>query len=1086
MTFATNERVDKALRLLTQGLTPYVEAKMKARHGNGWRVQASRAGGGDPRAPLDAYGLLKTMLDNWQTVFGIDLNRAARNFVSQALDGRNAWAHATATLNPVETLRALDAMSETLAAISAKQLAAQVRSLHEEQIRDAGPAVAAVPEPKPQGDLLAIPAAAARLKPWREVAIPHPDVLESRFKDAEFAADLATVEMGRAAGEYLYPADFFRITFLTKGLERVLALACQRLTGSGGEPVIGLQTPFGGGKTHTMLALYHLAGAEDPRALPGMGGVLDQAGVTQWRPAKRFVFVGTAHGPRQRLSRQDEPALRTPWGLMAWRLAGQAGLDIVGEAEGTGANPGSERLVRLFELASPCLVLFDELVAYSRQLEGSAYEAFLSFTQSLTEAVKVVPGALVLGSLPESAAEAGGPVGLDALRRLEKIFGRVQSAWMPARGRETYEIIRRRLFQELDAEGTRARDATVRAFTELYRENRSEFPPECAEPNYRELLTLAYPIHPELFALLSGTWGGLEKFQRTRGVLRLMANVIYALWRSDDRNPMILPGSLPLRDERVRSGVLDPLQDAFQSALETEVEGEAARPQQIEARRQAYGRVQALTRATRAVFMATAPRSGLANPGITTAQARLGCALPGDQVSIFSDSLRELADSAAYLHREGDTYYFSAIPTLNSLATQKAAAFPAERVDTAIIELLAQDARTKGSFSRVHAAPEGSSGVEDERTLGLVILPPAASHIVRPVGDTAAFTLASEILEKRGAAQREYRNVLLFVAADATKLEEAQRAVRRWLAWAEIETQSQALSGSQIAEAGRRRTEARAAAERAVRAGWSHLIVPIMPDKEASGASRGYELHAATILNSSGEKPIALAAYDKAIREGAFAEKLGGQVLGYKLQELIGSEPHLRVRDVAEWTARYVHMKRVRDEPVLVRAIEELVGDTDPLFAFARGWDPVKSTYEGLTLAKSATIDLRGDGLLVRRDVAEKQLRAEEQRPVEPTGDGSRSGDGGTGEREPTSGPGPQQPGPRRFFGVITLDATRPGPQISQIAQAIVAELSRVGGTRVTLRLDIDAEAPGDFPSDVIDVVNANAKTLKFEQSGFS
>src|SRR5207237_298402 len=163
------------------------------------------------------------------------------------------------------------------------------------------------------------------------------------------------VELGRAPGEYQHPAEFFRITFLTKGLERVLALACQRLTGSGGEPVIGLQTPFGGGKTHTMLALYHLAGAEDPRALPGVGGILDQAGVTQWRPAKRFVFVGTGHGPRQRLSRQDEPPLRTPWGLMAWRLANQAGLDIVAEAESTGANPGSERLIRLLEAASPCL-----------------------------------------------------------------------------------------------------------------------------------------------------------------------------------------------------------------------------------------------------------------------------------------------------------------------------------------------------------------------------------------------------------------------------------------------------------------------------------------------------------------------------------------------------------------------------------------------------------------------------------------------------------------------------------------------------------------------------------------------------------
>jgi uncharacterized protein len=143
----------------------------------------------------------------------------------------------------------------------------------------------------------------------------------------------------------------------------------------------------------------------------------------------------------------------------------------------------------------------------------------------------------------------------------------------------------------------------------------------------------------------------------------------------------------------------------------------------------------------------------------------------------------------------------------------------------------------------------------------------------------------------------------------------------------------------------------------------------------------------------------------------------------------------------------------------------------------------VHGTYEGLSLAKSATINLRGDGLLVRRDIADPLLRAEEKPAVAALGGGT-TGEGASSATE--AKPAEKQPGPRRFFGVITLDATRPGPQISQIAQAIIAELSRVGGTKVTLKLDIDAEAPADFPSDVVDVVNANAKTLKFEQSGFS
>lgn len=270
---------------------------------------------------------------------------------------------------------------------------------------------------------------------------------------------------------------------------------------------------------------------------------------------------------------------------MAWRLAGQLGLDLLAEAEATRSAPGSELLVSLLELAAPCLILFDELVAYARVLPGPAFEHFLNFIHSLTEAAKMVPGALVVGSLIESDREAGGAHGIEALRRLEGIFGRVQSTWFPAQGHEQYEIIRRRLFQELDTEGIRGRDATVKAFADLYRANRSDFPSEASEGKYREALSRAYPIHPELFRLFSDVWvpAANEKFQQTRGMLRLMANVIYALWRADDANPLILPGSLPLAAARVRGGVLEPLQPRYAQILEAEVEGSAARPQIVEA-----------------------------------------------------------------------------------------------------------------------------------------------------------------------------------------------------------------------------------------------------------------------------------------------------------------------------------------------------------------------------------------------------------------------------------------------------------------------------------------------------------------------
>ena len=227
----------------------------------------------------------------------------------------------------------------------------------------------------------------------------------------------------------------------------------------------------------------------------------------------------------------DGRQVRTAWGYIAYRLGGWKAVDLIADSEAERTNPGSERLVKILEHAAPCLVLLDEVVAFAKQLRGEEYEAFHAFIQSLTEAAAAVPGAMVVGSLPESDMEVGDQRGVDALRRLEKLFGRVQSAWTPASGMETFEIVRRRLFQTLDEDGEKARDVTIQAFSKMYRDNASDFPPETREAAYREEMKRAYPIHPEVLKRFSEDWSTLEKFQRTRGILKIMANVIYVLWR---------------------------------------------------------------------------------------------------------------------------------------------------------------------------------------------------------------------------------------------------------------------------------------------------------------------------------------------------------------------------------------------------------------------------------------------------------------------------------------------------------------------------------------------------------------------------
>ncbi len=742
----TLQRVQGGLYHLRRGLTPFVEARMKARHGANWLGYASRAAGGSTSAALDEYGLLKTMIDNWRDAFddafGRNDKHKVRNFTSMALEARNATSHLSIPLQDDEALRYLDAIHCLLKAVKAP--AAEVneaKALYDAQRRSgfgsAEPSATATASPaaaiaRPTLSLGAGPAApletgpAKALRPWIEVALPHPDVLANRFKEAEFAADLFAVDAGHAGEDYASPENFFRITFLTEGLRRILTSSLQRLSGSGGDPVIGLQTAFGGGKTHTMLAVYHLAKSRDLSLLEGVGPLSEKAGVTGWTAPKVAVFVGTSKGADTSLILRDGPKVHTLWGYIAWRIAGQAGLDLMAEAEAARTNPGSDLLVELFKLSGPTLILLDELVAYARQLSEDRFEAFLSFIQSLTEAAKMAPGVLIIGSLPESVAEAGGPNGEAALLRLEKVFGRVQSAWLPASGDETYEIIRRRLFQTLDADGERARDDTVKAFADLYKNNPAEFPPEAKEARYRDLLKLSYPIHPELFDRLSKDWASLEKFQRTRGVLRFMANVVGTLWQMQVSDQLITPARVPISHERVRASGLYPLDSNYNAVVDKEVDGESSLPARMEANpSRRISQLRAATRAARAVFVCSAPLVGRPNAGLTGPGLRLACAEPGDQLAIFGEALRELTERATYLFEEAGRYWFSTQPTLNRLADDRAKALPDHEVNEAIVKVLREDGATKAGFHRVFAAPDDPirHGHPDALPLGAAPMP---------------------------------------------------------------------------------------------------------------------------------------------------------------------------------------------------------------------------------------------------------------------------------------------------------------------------------------------------------------------------
>jgi predicted AAA+ superfamily ATPase len=847
--FGAKQRVDQALEALRVGLSPYVAEKMKQRYGNPWRQYASRAVGGDPDGEFDTYGLLKTILDNYSEVFRHDARiRKARSYISLALDARNSTSHFDGLMQDRETLRYLDAIRELLDAVGAKPQVKIVDDLYEQQ-KSANPAAAR--EETREEERLEEPLAPVQLSPWREVAQPHPDVLEARFTDAEFAANLAHVDQGIGSEEYTDPLAFFRITYLTEGLSRVLRTAIERFAKRGGDPVIGLQTNFGGGKTHTMLALYHLAGSLEagyaPETLHGMKTIFEAARTETLPAIKRAVFVGTHKGPSEVMHRSDGREVRTLWGYIAYCMGGWKAVDLIANSEANRTNPGSEKLIEILRKAAPCLILLDEVVAFAKQLRGEEYEAFQAFIQSLTEAAAAVPGVMVVGSLPKSDMEAGDQRGVHALRRLEKLFGRIQSAWTPASGLETFEIVRRRLFQPLDEDGEKARDATIQAFGKMYRDNASDFPPEVREAAYREEMKRAYPIHPEVLKRFSEDWSTLERFQRTRGILKIMANAIYALWRAQSNTPLITLALLPLSEDKVRTSILEPLDNLYGPILQAEVDGELALPTRIEASRKRYGDVIAATRAARAVFLATAPHSGSSRGGLTGPALRLACAQPGDQISIFGDALRELSERAAYLYREGDRYWFSTQPTLNRIADERAKDVANDDADTEIVTILRKEQASRGGFHRVHAAPDNPLDVEEAHSVALVILPPAYCHAIRTDVQTSAQGIAADTLQRRGSGQRHFRNTLLFVAADESGLDSCRDIARKFVAWRSIvndETISANLTRAQYEDAQSRMRQSAEGLLQRVRSTWSHVLYPVQSGDggNGSGPATGFDI----------------------------------------------------------------------------------------------------------------------------------------------------------------------------------------------------------------------------------------------------
>ncbi len=1105
MAVTNRERVGKVLDLLKAGLGPFADREVK----NAIKAKRLDEYGfhqfhDDPKlkgksvTEWDAAALLKLMWDTWNDVFRYTLGHTDRSLVSELRDWRNKWAHQE-HFSSDDTDRTLDSAERLLTAVSASQ-AGEVNRMKMELRRLVMDEQARGEKRKAAGTLIES-AGAGALKPWREVAMPHNDVATGGYQQAEFAADLWQVHLGEGSDEYRDPQEFFRRTYLTESLRRLLEGAAGRLAGRGGDPVVQLQTNFGGGKTHSMLGLYHLFSGMAPEKLEGMDEVLAGAAVEKLPSVRRVVLVGNRISPGNPAEKSDGTVVRTLWGELAYQLGGRDAFERVRADDEQATNPGDTLRELLIEYG-PCVVLIDEWVSYARQLhdEGDlpagTFETQFTFAQALTESVKLTGNCLLVISLPASDtsdsssphtgaddAEVGGIRGRSALERLRNVLGRVDSPWRPASAEESFEIVRRRLFEPLaGTDAYKQRDVTVRGFAELYRSQQVEFPADCRTMDYQRRIQAAYPIHPEIFDRLYTDWSALAGFQRTRGVLRLMAAVIHSLWESGDRNPLILPSTIPIDDQRVQNELTRYLPENWTPVIEKDVDGPSALPLRIDAETPNLGKLSAARRVARTVYIGSAPTSAAAHRGIDDSRVKLGCVMPGEAPAIFGDALRRLAAAATYLYQDSARVWYATQPTVTKLAEDRAEQLrgQSDEVTSELEKRLKSDLRTQGDFERIHPMPQSGADVPDDLDARLVVL--SAEQRYSREADNAAEVAAKEILEMRGNTPRLYRNTLVFLAVDRVRWQDLDEALRRYLAWESIlrDRVELNLDPHQARQAENQRNAADDTVTARLPEAYQWLLVP-----EQSSPQSSMSWNAIRLTASGG---LAERASKRLLSDEMLISSLGATILRKHLDDVpLWRGEHVEVRQLVQDFGQFLYLPRLAGPDVLTRAIQDGVGLLTwklDSFAYAESYDEEVNRYLGMRKQETVTVTPESRALVVKPDVAGEQIEREKPREQkEPTPGDPEEVSGGEGTSpEP---PEPPKPKARRYHGAVTLDAQRVGRDASQIADEVIAHLSGIVGSEISVTLEIHAEIPDGAPENVVRTVTENSQTLKFESHGF-
>ena len=828
MTESNHSVLGEGLRLYTDAMRRLVKQRLIDAYPNNWWEQGilSALSDGQRRSVnrelakkpdagredlIDANMLVPVVTRKFDSVFEDTFHnfRQTQSWLIQVSEARNGWAHPrSGDVLTDEAAHALYAMVQLLNAAGLPE-AEKVESLRRSILGIPPTPIRAKEEPVEASPVR--PSRQGALPNWWEVCIPREGFRDpAHIDESLFAATLGGVFAGSARDEYLDPVRFLSHTYFTDNLAQMVRDIVSRMSGGAGPAVTEVQTPFGGGKTHALLTLYHLINSREASltvsaAREALGNLSIPAG------AHVLVFDGQEMGTEPIL-KEDGASVSSLWGALAHQVGSSSWMSVM-DSDGRGEAPGNAVFRQVLEQASPCLILLDEIVSYLVKLRFSSvrrtqnlYRQTVQFLQETLQLASNVPGVCVLVSLPKSRREFGGldpeqlRNELTILDELQPRADRVVSKRTPVNDEDIYVLMSRRLFESADAD---AAEQAARAYRQVYEKTPGLYDPAVLTSDYTDQMRAAYPLHPELIDVLYKKWSTAPDFPRTRATLQLLAGVVADQWKNQREAHTIQSAHVDLERERIRTRIVSAAGSGggYDGVVAADIIGrDAHADMQDEKRGGDYARFHIARGVATTLLMHSF--GGMERGGGTLQELRLGTVAPNVGPEYVTEILGSLEESLWYVHREGEALKFQTRPNIYRVIAQtadgQATSLVAER-------LRAEVERAIGAATgfRVLSWAGGDGQLPDNPEPAIAVLEPRyAVAGSEGNGLPNGVEKVRQLWDRVGGGLRQWRNALILVAPDQELWSKAEEAVREVLAYEAVSAspEAQTLSQAEIAD----------------------------------------------------------------------------------------------------------------------------------------------------------------------------------------------------------------------------------------------------------------------------------------------